>query len=231
MSSPMFLKKAIVVLVIVTFAIPLSAFAERRRDTAEFYFAPSWFNSDTLKFSENNKNARVDFENDMGWKIGFGYIFDKNFELSGDFGWSYPGYRVTADLDANKDGVVDGSVDYRGKSDIFDGHLNGTYNFIKGPVTPFVTGGLGYTYIDSRIPSGRSVTGCYYDPWYGYICDTYQPTYSDTFFSYKAGVGVRWDVNDSFYLKGTYNRTWIDFDRTTNSPSVQSGALDIGFMF
>jgi len=223
------LKRVVALLVIVTFALPLSAFAERRRDTPEFYFAPSWFSSETVKL---DNGARVDFDNDMGWRIGFGYNFNKNFELSGDFGWAYPGFKITKTGDFDSDPLTpDTTAEYKGKSDIFDGHLNGTYNFIKGPVTPFVTGGLGYTYVDSRIPAGRPTTGCWYDPWYGYVCDTYQATYADTFFSYKAGVGVRWDVNDSFFLKGTYGRTWIDFDNTTNHPSFQSGALDIGFMF
>ena len=217
-----FLKKTLVLIVVVALVLPGSAMAARRQGVSEFYINTSWFDATSVKF---NNGSTLDIENDNGWRLGFGYNFDKNLELSGDFGWADAKFKYST-LDGTSN-----PVSLNGKMDIFDFHVNGTYNFIKGPLTPFVTGGLGFTFIDSGIPSGLPSTGCWYDPWYGYICTSYQPSYTDTSFSYKLGVGARWDVNSDIYFKGAYNQTWIDMSNTSNTPAIRSGSIDLGFMF
>ena len=70
----------------------------------------------------------------------------------------------------------------------------GTYNILAGNFTPFVTGGMGWTYIDTNIPSGLPENVCWAYPWYGYYCATYVQTQSTTRFSYNVGAGLRLDA-------------------------------------
>ena len=44
----------------------------------------------------------------------------------------------------------------------------------KATFTPYVTGGIGYAFIDTNIPDSPPQTACWWDPWWGYVCDTFQ---------------------------------------------------------
>ena len=106
-------------------------------------------------------------------------------------------------------------IDYQ--LDKYSHALNATWNWFDGPLTPFLQGGIGWTRIDSNIPSQPPQTGCWWDPWWGYICDTTWKTYDTSDFAYNLGIGLRWDINGALFLRGSYNREWV---------SVDSGDLD-----
>ena len=223
MSHWTFLKQATVLLLILALALPGSALAAaRRQGVSEFYITSNWFGAESFKF---NNGAQIDIDNDIGWRLGYAYNFDKHLELGADFGWASTKYRVST-VDENNI-----PISYNGDMDIWDGHINGTYNILKGGLTPFVTGGLGFTTIDTGIPTGLPTNVCWVDPW-GYIyCNSYQSTKVETAFSYKAGIGLRWDVNNQVYLKGACSQTWMDISNTSSTPAIRSGSIDLGFMF
>ena len=149
--------------------------------------------------------SSVDLNDAWGLGFGLGYNINTHFLVDGLFTWSYRGYNATWVKDSNgTEGNYNGSMDSSTLS------LNGTYNILKGNITPFVTGGIGFTWIDSNIPSAPASTECYWDPWWGYVCNTYQPTKTETDFSCNAGAGVRWDINKDFSLQGTYDLMWVD---------------------
>jgi prepilin-type N-terminal cleavage/methylation domain-containing protein len=50
-------------------------------------------------------------------------------------------------------------------------------------------GGLGWTWVDTNIPSGLPETFCWYYPWWGSYCATGTPTHDTTKFSYNLGGG------------------------------------------
>jgi len=50
--------------------------------------------------------------------------------------------------------------------------------------------GIGWTWIDTNIPDGPPVGGCWWDPWWGYVCTTTYPTKTKSAFSYQATLGV-----------------------------------------
>ncbi len=74
-------------------------------------------------------------------------------------------------------------------------------------------------------------TGCYWDPWWGYVCYPYPPTYTATEFSYNAALGVCWDIRESFFLRASIGKQWIDVDKASSTPDITLGRLDIGFAF
>jgi opacity protein-like surface antigen len=103
------------------------------------------------------------------------------------------------------------------------------FNFIDGPITPYVTGSIGYAFIDTNIPNGPAQGGCWWDPWYGQICGTWQPTKSVDEFTYSAGLGVRWDINNASTMRFAYEKHWIDVSSATSTPNFDQ--FKIGFSF
>ena len=78
---------------------------------------------------------------------------------------------------------------------------------------------LGWTNIDSNISDGEGTTICWWDPWWGYVCDTFLSTYQKDYWHYGIGVGLRVDMNRDTFLRVGYHRRWLDLD---NSPGTSS---------
>jgi hypothetical protein len=108
--------------------------------------------------------------------------------------------------------------------------LNLSYYFLDGPLTPFVLGGIGWTFVDSNIPSGPPEGVCWWDPWYGNVCTYYQNTYTKDYFSYNVGIGGRWDVFPGFFLRGSVGWQWVDLGKA-GITDFMGGRLDLGYMF
>jgi opacity protein-like surface antigen len=158
------------------------------------------------------------------WGFGFGiaYNFNNHLALGGDLVWTNANYRATvvpAAGNPNSAYTVSGNL-------LTDSlRMNVTWNFLQTNFTPFVTGGIGATYVDTGIPNGP--TSCWVDPWWGTYCGT--PTKSNSYFSYNGGIGLRWDVNREFFLRGVAARQWIDVGGATGSPAVNQYRIDLGF--
>jgi len=111
------------------------------------------------------------------------------------------------------------------------GHKRRTVpNFLEGPITPFVNGTIGYSFIDTNIPDGPPQSGCWWDPWYGQICGTWQSTRSVDEFIYGAGLGVRWDTSDTLSVKLEYQKRWID-SSNAGSPDFDQLKLGLSWMY
>jgi opacity protein-like surface antigen len=91
---------------------------------------------------------------------------------------------------------------------MFNGNLGLDYYFLDGPLTPFVSGGIGFSYFDSGVPSGSPDVICWWDPWWGYICSGSTPTHDDWSFNWKGGVGLRLDLENGMLIKLAYNVRW-----------------------
>jgi len=143
--------------------------------------------------------------------------------------WSWASSNYKAKIGTSTGGTL-GTTTASGTLDSSTLALNLSYYFLEGPLTPFVLGGIGWTWVDSNVPSGLPETGCWWDPWYGYICTSYQDTYAKDYFSYSLGLGGRWDVTPGFFLRGSVVWQWMDLGKagTTDFPG---GRLDIGFIF
>jgi opacity protein-like surface antigen len=168
--------------------------------------------------------ASVDIDAAYGFGFGFGYNFTDNFQLNGLFSWNSRSYNAT-----RIDAVTGSTQRYSNYMDTSTLSLNAVYYILKGDITPFVSGGVGITYVDTNIQTGLGSTNCWYDPWWGYVCSSYVPTKTENDISYSAGIGVRFDVNRQFSLQGSYNKTWIDISKATGSPEFDTWKLDFIF--
>ena len=178
--------------------------------------------ADSARISGQNGTS-VDINSGYGFGFGFGYNFTDNIQLNGLFNWNSRTYDATT---VNTDGTTRKYSNYVDTSTI---SLNGVYYFMNGDFTPFVSGGVGITYVDTNIPTGSGSTSCWYDPWWGYVCGSYYPTKTENDISYSAGIGVRYDLNRQFSLQGSFNRSWIDISKAASTPEFDTWKLDLIF--
>ena len=123
-------------------------------------------------------------------------------------------------------------VSIRGRYDSFTASANLVYNFIDTPLTPYVSAGIGWTWIDTNIPNGPPNTWCWWDPWWGYVCSTSYPTETLNAFSYQAALGLRYTFdNDTTFMKLGWTSQWMDFDNASGTPRFDVITLEIGWLF
>lgn len=207
---------------------PPAAAAESDRPTHWQMSIPITFTSSSNYDSE--EGTSIDVNDDLGWGFGFGYHFDKRFMLGVDFTWLSANYDAHIATDFDGDQVPDDSVDVAGTLDATNLQFVGQFNILPGRFTPFVRGSFGWTWVDSNIPAGPATGTCWWDPWFGYICDTWQPTFEDTSFAYGAAGGVRAELTDRFFVEGSYNLLWVDFNKA-GTQSFDGFRVNAGWTF
>ncbi len=188
----------------------------------QFAFGPHYTNSTSVDF---DGGASADIDSDWGGYLGFGYNFDEKLALDFDISWGSASYTGTRVLQNNTKETISGRLDTSST------RFNLLYYFMDKALTPFVAGNIGWTWIDSNIAAGPPVTGCWWDPWWGWVCSGVQPTYGSTEFSYGVSLGFRYDVNQSFFMRGSVGNNWVDISNTSSTPDVTFYRYDFGFMF
>ena len=174
--------------------------------------------------SGGDNGSSLDFDSSTGFAFGFAYNFNPNLSVGFDASLVKPNY--SAELNTEDDGVIS----LRHKANIFNGQLNGTWNMINGPFTPYLQLGIGWTHMDSNVTDGPPTTGCWWDPWWGYVCSNFYSTYKDTRFSWGAGAGLRYEFMNGMFVKGSVNRIEIDSKKSAADPKLDMWKLELGWM-
>ena len=171
--------------------------------------------------------SSLDVDSDEGFGLTFALNINPKFSVGMDLEYLSPRYTaiLVDDTGVNDDIVINH------KFSQWNTRFKGTWNMIDGPFTPYIEAGLGWSYFDSNVADGPPSTGCYWHPWWGYICNNYYNTYNDWVFSYGAGVGLRYEFRGGAFLKGSYNYWELDGFGNTGDSGMTSGKLEIGFMF
>ena len=204
-------------------ALPVHA-QSSRGGKSEFYLAPVFTDGKNYSF-DGGSSANTDTA--FGFTLGYAFNFDQHKSLGIETAWSSQDYRATI-----VPGIGNGSasVDYKGSLDTWTIRFLGTYYFMEGNFTPFVTGGLGWTYVDTNIPTGLPQNACWVYPWYGTYCGTYYPTATSTKFSYNAGLGLRMDFGGTF-VRALVNEQWMDIGGGYGSGAWTQYRIDFGIKF
>lgn len=195
-----------------------------RAGKSEIYLGPVFTDGKSYSF-DGGSSARTD----TGFGISFGYAYNFNPHVSAgiDLVWGEQDYSAIVQPGP---GNPNTARQINGTLETSTLRFNGTYNFSSSNFTPFVTGGLGWTYIDTNIPSGLPENVCWYYPWFGSYCATFVPTHNTTRFSYNAGVGVRYDVGRGLF-RGLVNAQYVDFGGSYGSGYVTQYRIDFGTKF
>ena len=197
-----------------------------RTDSWEFAFGMRYFSSELLT---GDGGSTADINSDIAWGIGFSYNLSETLNFGFEFTWADASYDATIQS-ADPIPPAGFPVTIGGTLEASTAAFTGQYNFMEKTITPFVAFGLGWTWVDSNIPNGPTQGTCWWDPWYGQICSFWQPTATEDYFSYSAGVGVHAEMTEAVFIEGAYDFTWIDFDNadTTDFSGLR---LNIGWMF
>jgi len=174
--------------------------------------------------------VKLDVDGDLAWGMSGAYNFTDKFSLGGEMTWANPDYRATFVPDIGG-GVPGLPRTVSANLDISTLMLKGTFNFFDGPITPYAEIGGGWVYIDSNIINGAPSTGCWWDPWWGYICTTFYDTYSDTRTAWTYSLGVRWDVSDSIALRLSYGELDLDSSHATKDTKLDAWRGEVLWKF
>lgn len=170
---------------------------------------------------DGSRGTALDVDSELGYGLTGAYNITNRLAVGLNLNWVAPDYRATF--------VPDGGgppQTFDARLDVSTIHAKVIFNLLEGGFTPYVEVGAGWTYIDSNIADGPPTSGCWWDPWWGYVCTSFYDTYSDTQTSYSAALGVRWEISSDFVLRGSYGVVEINAD---NSENVQLDTLQVDF--
>ena len=177
---------------------------------------------------EGEGGSSIDVDSAVGWGFTIGYNLTSHWNFSYKFTLHKPDYQLIRVLEPEEgeDPVI---REINHTMDRYAHAFNVTWHWFDGPLTPYLQAGLGYAKLDSNVPSQPPQTGCWWDPWWGWICDTQWRTYDTSEMTYNLGLGVRWDVNGALFVRGVYSREWFSADNFDLDYDTLS--LDIGLMW
>ena len=173
-----------------------------------------------------DRGSSLDVGSGLGWGFSGIYNLNNRLALGVEVSWVDPNYFATR--------VLEGTLEtdtLRAELGVFNLHAKGVYNIFDSDITPYVEAGVGWTDIDSNIISGPPTTGCWWDPWYGYICDGFFDTYSEMRTSVSAAVGMRWELNPAAVVKVSYGTLEVDTSRATEKASLDTLRVEFAWRY
>ena len=203
---------------------------ETRAGRPEFYILGQYWHA--VETSSHNVTVPTTVggfaTGDLGFKfddtglfgIGASYNLNRYVGITGEFTFGYPRYTVS---------FLGSSLS--GEAFMHSGNFNLEYHVLPGPITPFISGGIGYLYLDSQVPSGPSSVYCFWDYWWGYNCTGSTPTYHNTYLNLNAAVGLRWDIGESFFLKGGVGAGWANIHNNASWLETVQVTVAAGWKF
>jgi hypothetical protein len=190
------------------------------------YAAVQYMTSEDIHFETDSGPLDMSMDDTALLGFGFGYHVGDNLLIHFDLLFGDTEIGVAG---APEGGQRDTSLDV--------GQVAFDWNFFKTRFTPFLTGGLGWQYLEAEIdappvPVYYSYSYDYYDPWYG---DGYytlaQPVYTETDLIAFAGGGFRWNVTDNFVMRFSVDANWLEYDDSVGNTMQVRGTFTIGGMF
>lgn len=177
---------------------------------------------DTSELSIEGGSA-LSLDESFGIAITFSYRVNERLELGFGLDWQEVDYdaMLQSALLPDEQAAVSGDMEAVTPR----AWLN--FNLVEGPLTPFVNGGIGWSFIDTNIPNSRVEVGCWWDPWWGYICTPYQSTKSIDDFTYQLGAGVRWDISAGYTMRFAYEKHWLDYGKADSTPDFDQWKLGV----
>jgi opacity protein-like surface antigen len=203
-------------------AAQFSSSSQGRAETWEFWGEARVIFSKDISFEHGSS---VNTSDDAGFGIGFGYNIDEHWLTSFEFQYNQLTYKATI---ASADTPPKASANVTGDAEISHLGVSLTYNLLAQPITPYVLGTIGWAWVDSNIPTGPPQTGCWWDPWFGYICSTWQSTATSSSFTYGVGAGIRWDAGHNFFMRFGYEYDLINLPHASNTPGFSVLRLQFG---
>ena len=200
--------------------------------TAQSSRSQSWEASVSAIFQDSKYiggegSSSLDINSETGFGVNIAYNFNSKLALGMDFEFLKPKYTavLVGDNGVLEDIVINHEVSQ------FNARIKGNFSFIDGPFTPFLEAGLGWSYFDSNVADGPPITGCWWHPYWGYICENFYSTFTTTQFSYGAGAGLRYEFIGGLFIKASYNYWEMDGMGKADDAAFEAGRIEIGGKF
>ena len=171
--------------------------------------------------------SSIETDSGYGLSATFGYRINSRLEVGLALDWQDIDYRATLIPQV----ASQRPVNVRASLEAFTPRAYANFNFMEGPITPFVTAAVGWSFIDTNIPSGLPQDYCWFDPWWGPVCVRDQPTASVDELAYDLGVGVRIDLRSNFSLRLAYERHWVDYEKASSTPEFDQLKLGVAIRY
>jgi opacity protein-like surface antigen len=182
----------------------------------EFGIGPVFIQSKDIDFKGG---STVHVDSTTGVKIRTAWYVSPDLAIGFNFGWAGTDFNAT-------------NVKQNGSTFLQNGHLDfstlmfdAVYTFGQRPIKPLISAGLGWNWLNTNIASGPPQTGCWWDPWWGYICSGYQPTVGSNSFTYQLGAGLQFNLSRSFLVDLDYRYTWIQVSNANGTPGFSNVEL------
>jgi opacity protein-like surface antigen len=203
-----------------TLLLASSALAQERNQGWDLGFDVIYQDSQSATF---DGGSSVETDSNYGLSVSFGYRINARLEVGLALDWQDIDY----DAALVRQAPPAASVDVSASMEAFTPRAYLNFNFMEGPLTPYVTGAVGWTFIDTNIPNGLPQDYCWYDPWWGPVCVREQPTASTDELVYDLGVGLRFDTASNFSLRLAYERHWADYEHAGSTPDFDQIKLGV----
>jgi opacity protein-like surface antigen len=205
--------------------IPMATEPLSRIGKAEFYGIGQYLHSEDITFNGPAGDVKTHMDDTGLGGFGVAFHFSDFFSLRGDFMFG------GATFNANLPTAAGGTIPVKQDAFLQTGRLNLDYNIINRRITPFLTAGIGYQYIETELENAPPVGTCWWDPWYGWVCYYSEPHAWQTDFTWNAGAGFRWNITDNLFVKAMGGATWLEYGGAKGVTTQIEGIFCIGWSF
>jgi opacity protein-like surface antigen len=205
--------------------IPWATDPLSRRGVTEFYGIGQYLHSDDITFKGPFGDVRTKMDDSGLGGFGIAFHFSDFFSVHTDFMFGNATFSGNAPLES---GV--GTIGFKQDAFISTGRFNVDYNIINRRITPFVTAGIGYQYLETDLHH-TDVTTCWWDPWWGWVCSSDHLHAWETDFTWNAGGGLRWNVTEGLMVKAMFGATWLEYSNSRGITTQLEGVFSIGWSF
>lgn len=195
-----------------------------RAGLREYSLQPLLLDADAYEFEEGAR-ARID----SGYGVGLGF----NWHLTDHFAWGVDLSVAEMDYRARITRPGGGGAqDATGTIERGTVRAHATWHLLAGRTTPLLTGGLGFTHLDSELEAAPAGGGCFNYPFWGRFCGAEPPRHGMTRLSYALGAGIRHDLRaERGFIRFMVSGEWIDWGGTPERLEALEFRADFGARF
>jgi len=207
--------------------IPNVTEAFSRQGKTEVYGIGQYLHSDDINFNGPFGTVKTKMDDTGLGGFGIAYHFNDFVSIHGDFMFGDASFSANAPIE----GAPGSTIFVKQDAFIQTGRFNVDYNIINRRLTPFVTAGIGYQYLETELHNLPPVSYCWWDPCWGYICDVSHPYAWQTDFTWNVGGGARWNITDNLIVKAMVGATWLEYSGAHGVTTQLEGVFSIGWSF
>jgi opacity protein-like surface antigen len=205
--------------------IPWATEGIRRQGKTEIYGIGQYLHSDDINFNGPFGTVKTKMDDTGLGGFGVAYHFSDFFSVRADFMFGNATFRADLPLDTG------GTVGFKQDAFINTGRFNIDYNIINRRLTPVLSAGLGYQYLETELDNAPPVNTCWWDPWWGWVCSSGTRHAWETDFTWNVAAGLRWNITDNLIIKAMGGATWLEYNNASRITTQLEGIFSIGWSF